>query len=528
MANNPFQPDEQDIPEGWDPNVDQDEKWKQLVKLMKKADDPRMPSDAQFTKMQRDIRLELFEQGLLAEDRQSLKKGLSFTEWLRIVLFDNNPGGQAVRLAVVGCVAFFAGTAYFQSQDSLDAIPAVSTTVSEADAVQLPALAMDTEERPAATQMASVSDTMSASQASLASQESAASSRTALPRSVMDDFESTGTWTPPIFDSIAVPTSGVTLPPNMGLSNYQRVESGSNGSGTMTPVNAQDLAARALEHVQVLKFYSLLNQDERSQAELRQVERTLSTLLMSNSHESQDHQVQAMEAYRSAELALAARRYGEAITIFDSVARQYPGTFTSFLAQFQIGRIAFERTRDYSLALDAYRKCLENYPGQFISDANKSHLIERVELLTRTSGHNWRALSLWHQAEETRDVEKAADHLMGILEISPYDNLTRAVAERLRQVILEDIGTRYIDHQEVLEVLMETINSSQDQSSAVAALYFTVGEILAFRSQDLPQAMQAYQRALNSNPDQALRQRIDARINSLLRQRVSAMTVIVD
>lgn len=466
-------------PEGWDPARDNDAQWRGLELLLRDADEPEFPAPTRFEAMQMRTRRLLEAEGLLerssrpaAATEEEPQHG--FLPWLRNVLTGGGMGAQVLRFGLVGAATFAVAVRVGTGQPPQGAGGAPMGHASVTKGVVAPDYAAE---------------------------------RTATPSmqvSVAMPTDATGAWrdTAPR-QGWDFPSGVAATPPSTG------------------PVNRSVLAEEALEQLQALKFDSLVAGDDARLAKVRGVEQTLSRLLQESSWEPSPR-ANALEHYRRGEQSMAAKRWVEAQQAFEEVIRTAPGSSQAFLAEFQIGRIAYEYTQDYDLALESFRHCLEQYPADFASEDHRDFLLDRVEILSQATADAHQSLKDWHAAQLARTNPQAVKLLLKVIERTPSPKLAAQAAGRLKDIMISDATYREVDHLPTLEALRARLGRGMSGAEG-AELQFALAEITARRAQNLGQAMIEYRAALDMNPPEDLRRILRARINLLTNERLTGV-----
>ncbi|CAN5414244.1 hypothetical protein BH09SUM1_BH09SUM1_28480 [soil metagenome] len=478
-----FENEPQEAPHGWDPVADRDPRWTTIARLAREADSPVFPPPSMFEAVQMETRRQLRAEGLLREDapRTAASHDPGFFAWMRLVLLGGGAGGQLIRIGAVAALAFVVGSNLQTSEPEstganrfIASAPAPQSVLVQQQTVPVSNAALAQGERVYPSYLDST-------------EQSAASS----------DWRSTAS--------------------NRNAWVYENPSMARTVSLAGAPVGTYgearpDLASQALDQLQVLKFYSLVDRDDRSLAEIRRVEQTLSQLRSEVNWDDSAQSV-ALESYRRGEQALAAKRYHDAQTAFEGVIDRAPGSSLAFLAHFQIGRLAYENTQDYALALEAFRKCLANYPAPFLTDQHKSYLQERIQILSESVADNWKSVGYWQAAERATGGDGAVAPLLKVIESGASPRLVANSAMRLRDILAADSGRQEIDPVPVVNALRDRVERSNAGADA-ARVEFALGEILARRLMDRPGAQDAYARALTLSPDEATRLLIVSRLSA--------------
>lgn len=489
-----FEPGEEDLPEGWEPERDRDTRWDAMVELLKQADEPVVPTPSSFEVMKFETRRQLLEEGLLnlQESRASERRGeMTFREWVRLLLSGGGLPAQSLRLAFVGGGAFLLGVQYLGTQP---VGPVAATTTA-------PAAIVASATKPAAAELP----------AELVDDTQLADASTVTPRRAgglpPEGFAiERGGWGR---SSMASPLN------TMGLLQ----QSGGNGALAVSSQAVPDraLASQAIDQLQVLKVDPLIAQDDRKMSDVRKLERTL-TQLMQGMEPGEVPEIQAVNLYRRAEQYLSAGRYHEAQDTLQHVAAMDPGSSLAYLAQFQTGWIAFEKTHDYRLAQETFRRCLENYPEQ--SDRHRAYLEDRTQLIAEGEAEQWKSLTAWQKAEESATNEEAAKQLMQVMSDTTSPLLAAKSALGLSKLLVADGMRRDLDHEPIMAA-MRTRLQAMTPSPEAAAMQFALADIVARRLQNPTEAIREYEHAAALQPDAQTARAIESRLSSLHQLRLS-------
>jgi tetratricopeptide (TPR) repeat protein len=277
-----------------------------------------------------------------------------------------------------------------------------------------------------------------------------------------------------------------------------------------------DLASQAVDQLQMLKFYAMMNQDERSMPNIRGLEETLSQLMQQFEY-NKEPRLNAIQIFRSADEAIAAQRYLQAIDSLDQVVRMAPGSSLAFLAQFQIGRIAYEKLDDYDMAMNAFASCLKDYGTVSISADASRYIKNRLDLLTGTKADNWESLGAWKTALRATTAKDAVDALLKVVEKTAFQELAGDAAIRLRDYAIADDTQLDVDYETIRRVLQSRLASSTANRHS-ARIQFALAEITLYRGRDYDRAVQELRTAAAMNPDQDILRSIQLRLNQIGRR----------
>lgn len=481
-----FEPGDQDLPEGWDPTAPQDPQLRRILELAKNADRPQLPLPAVFDAMRMDLRHELLKEDLLRPNAPDQSREPGFLSWLRLVMLGGGAGGQMLRLGATAALAFYVGNRFLEAPTSQPAniatVPVPDSTVitaPTAETVQPQAIAPV----PAATTIAYDS----------------------VPRGVMS--EEGWTDTAPTSKQWYYQAGGAQTAGDFG--GMQRTV------GTYID-NRPDFASQAVEQIQILKINALSSQDERTLSSIRGLEETLAQLMQELEWNRNDKTV-ALNRFRLAEQVLSAQRYREAIELYGQTRRLLPGSALAMLADFRIGTTAYERLQDYPLATEAFRSCIENYPGLSVSADAKRYITARYDLLNGTRDENWESVYEWQAASRSKSPADAAEHLLKVLQKTSFDELAGDAAIRLRDLSVSPASRDNVDAPRIFRALTDKL-AAMPPSPHAAEIQFAIAEINLYQNRDRDAAASQYEAALRMNPDELLRKTLLTRLEMLSRQ----------
>jgi len=465
-------------PEGWTPEGDVDPRWRRIAELAREAGEaPRVPP-ARFEAMKLSVQRQLREEGILREDAAA--PASSFGAWLHNLLLGGGWGGQLVRFGVVGALAFAAGQMPVGSGTNVEKSAVVATAPEKAPDSKGTEVA--SAPKPAPIQGFAIERSSRGGSA---------------PAGDSVDWMSTVPQSGPAasFGDPGMVTVS-TAPANPPARNFDR-----------------NLAAEAFDQLQVVKFYSLVQQDERQLAEIRRVEQLIGQMMTGDDAAATSPEVQGQELYRVGEQLLAARRYGEAIDVFERAAGIMPDSPLGFLARFQVGRIAFENTRDYTLAVESFKACRDNYPSHFGNERYQAFLNEHLQVLDQTATGNWETLRLWQDAKAAATPLKALDLLIKVVASSQSPVLAVDASDRIREILLTDLAVP----EEMIEAALEGLAARVEGApagSATARIQFNRAEITSRRRPgDLSSVAAEYARVLQLGPDENVARAASIRLN---------------
>ncbi len=262
----------------------------------------------------------------------------------------------------------------------------------------------------------------------------------------------------------------------------------------------------------------LLDNDPAKLADLRRVEATLADLVRVTQWDNSLH-TRSLQELGHAEELLAAGRYHDAIDAFENLVRLNPGSSLAFMANFQMGRIALEKTQDYDLAFGAFSEALRDSRALSAAPHHRKYLEERVTILREGRPDNWATVGKWQEAQRAVSAPERLALLLEVVEETPSPLLAAEAAEATAQVLVADVGTRQLDHHGAIRSLGRRADAL-DSGPEAARIYVALADIAAHRSQNLGVAMALYRRAREVGPDAETARTIESALGGILRQRV--------
>lgn len=542
----------------WEPSAEVD--FQPIARLLRETDVPPRLSALEAEALRDAVRARLIDEGLIHPRPATVQAtpgvAESFLHWLRVVFLGGGYPAQTLRFGAIAAAVWFASTdgtppVVFPAPREERAAatvktPGLSEPSAASNAIAQSAAAPSASDAPGTAAKARLAQAppdidaganlamLAASEAAPA-QDSAVTMRRGLPAQPAAAPVVSLTPSPTPFSRFVEETNAMRAmapAPMVAVSGNGWIEPDARGGfatqslGSMSTAMPQNSTiAEALEQVQVLKFNAVMANDSAQQAELRRLEETLRGVI-SESGAAFDAppsgDLLALESYRRADDLVRARRFSDALRLFDQARQAAPDTFTAFLAQFQIARLSYEEVLDYEAALAAYRGCLERYPAQYLTDAHRAHIIERVQLLTRTSADNWTALRLYHQSQRADSATETADLLRRIVEIRPPGALTPVAAESLANLLIADATARTVEPAPILDALSLATRSMPPGPDA-ARVQFALAEICLRRSQNMARALAEYRRVGELSPTDDLRALVGQRLDLIARTRLAGM-----
>ncbi len=519
-------------PAGWEPEHDREAHWQAITELLRRADQPPQVPPARFEAMRLELERTLRAEGLIASGNPGRHHHDGFRAWLSTVFFGGGPGGQVVRLGVAAGLALFLGLQIgnirqdagetagppLVAEDVRATAPDDSMLAARTEEVlrtppraelqpQPGTVAIPDQEPPIMQQVRTRTEGPGVAIGGAPVTARDGNGSRTIPRSHLAELEERSLWQETVPNAQAwvfelprprsEPVLGTMTPVSQGTYGDQRVR----------------LASEALDQLQVLKFYSLVNRDDQSLQEVRRIESLLTDLAAQTEWDARP-KTSVMEAFRKAEASLAAQRYHEAQQSFEEVTFIAPGSAHAFLAHFQIGRIALEHTQDYDLALESFRRCLEEYPSSVMSGQHRRYLMDRVMVLTETEEEGWQSLGWWQASEQAQDPREAARLLQQVVRESSSDRLASDAATRLKDIVLADVALQRVNAVEIAEAIRDRVARTKSSHDA-ARIQYAVAEMLARGTTDTQEAAREYRRVLELTPDDQTRRLASNRLVQL-------------
>ncbi|MBX3727574.1 MAG: hypothetical protein KF858_00170 [Candidatus Sumerlaeia bacterium] len=409
----PIDDQEPDLPAGWTPEQD-DQQWQGIARLLREADAPKLPPPAVFARMRKELRAEIDDERRALRDRHAAPARESFALWLRQLLLGGGPGAQVVRFAALAGLAFAVG-AYWSGEPQA---PANGTDMPPAYArvAQPVAPADNTSDLLIPVASASRFQTVNFDASRLPENPFESISRSGL--------DEGGRMREP------VRAASLRQDPSPTAAWYVASHS------SPTRREAQDLVVgEMLELVQQLRLWSLVEPDPVSLQTLRQLDDALARMLEMERPLPRP-QIDSLTALGTADDLVAAGRHHEALDTYRALAAEPAAGFLAFVAQFQAARLLFDDMRDYDQALAAYRALLEGYPSHFLTDEQRRHVLQRIDMLTRNAQDNFRAVRLWQDAQALDGLRQTAAYL-ALVDAAPQSPLAAEAAVVLAQQIAQ-------------------------------------------------------------------------------------------
>lgn len=460
-------------PPGWSPSEDRDARWRGIARLMREADHPAVPVDAEFDALRDRILDEVADAAhqapapVVAASPAAERE--SFGGWAKGLATGGGWGANLVRLAAVGGVAFALG----QSRDGRVSAPPPSPAAA-------PATQVAAVPPPDAATVADAPAALDASRFYWPATTGATLARDLrLPVAADTADEAIRAW-----EAVSIAPASF----DWGGTVLERSPFARDGWSPPQPAGSH-LAERVLDRMQELKFRLLLSDTDGALALLGSLESAVDDLL-----EEKPHRDAPSSAWmRFAEERLAAGDALGAVEAFEQAADSAEGSFGAFLATIQAASVHFEVREDYGAALRAYREAMEQYPNHFLTGEHKGPLLERIELLVENQSGDWAALRAWRRAQGLQGVERA-EALLAAMEAAPRAPIAGRAALEAIALVCDEHPEAY-DPQLLLNRLNNALREALDAPSA-ASLQFASGRLVHMRMANTALARTLYARSL--------------------------------
>ncbi|MCC6547162.1 hypothetical protein IT570_08340 [Candidatus Sumerlaeota bacterium] len=496
----PFEPDDQDLPEGWDPNSEVDPQLETILRLAHESATPEEElRPAAVEGMRLATRRQLFAERLIHADDLKPRGGQSFSASVRRIFFGGGAPAQLLRLGITAGVAFAVGTGLLVGTEGTSTKQLPVLDVKSPSAAPVAEVNTPSKIAPVA---GNEEDIVSAARkgrevASVQAKPDSLSGLNGVPisRSAVTDMENGG-W------MSTAPSS-----PRWGMSQ---------GAGPIAVSNESypPSVARSIDEVQYLKMNALANGDDASMSNLRNLDQTLSQLMMQYEVNKQQPKLTALQRLQQADAMSDAHRYRDAISEFERVQQLAPGTPLALISEIRIGQIAYEKLGDFELAKDSFQNCIDKYPGVSVTPEAQSYVASRLDVLKGTAADNWASLSAWRDAEHASTAAQAVPMLLKIVTDCEYPELVARASMRLRDYALGRGTALDVDAQQVSGALDARIAKSR-ANQHTARMQFALAEITMYRLRNFNLALEQYQAALGMNPDAETQRQIQTRIAQL-------------
>ncbi|MEO8377144.1 MAG: hypothetical protein ABI579_05675 [Candidatus Sumerlaeota bacterium] len=477
MQNNkPFEPDDQDLPEGWDPAAEVDPQLETVFRLATEsaapAEDPR---PAAIEGLRLATRRQLFAERLIHADDLRPRSSKSFAANLRKVFFGGGASAQLLRLGVTAGLAFAVGTGFVVSEVGEANKPAVSPVREIAVPAATPStrLAQKNQESIAAETRVVAS----------APDEKSSAPRQPLNgvminRSAVTDIENG--WKS-------------TAPTSRGWMS----QGGVAVSDESYPPTSMELG---VDELQMLKMNALANGDASGMSKLRSLEQTLTQVMVQYDENKEQPKVTALQRMQKADALCDAHRYRDAIEEFERVQQLAPGAPMALISEFAIGQIAFEKLDDFELAQEAFQNCKDKYQGINITPEAQNYVNSRLEILKGTAGNNWANLAAWRSAERATTAKEASANLLRIVADCEYLELASRAAVRLRDYALGPNTALDVDPEQISQALAARVKASSP-GHYTAKTQCALADITLYSAGNFELAAEQYRAAQTMSPD---------------------------
>jgi len=273
------------------------------------------------------------------------------------------------------------------------------------------------------------------------------------------------------------------------------------------------------EDLQGLKFDLFRSGQTGPMREVERLEKALSALSeFQGAEEAADYRRQ-MQLYQEAQQAYVKGDYFQAEAKYLDVVRISPGSRWACIARYELGNLDYEVNRQFETARQYYRKCLEEYPPEHLSELQRRQAVERLEALELYRADGYRPLSLYLAAASSEPA-KAEELYLELTLSYPGAPVARQAVEELIRLATEDPMFSAISGQAILEEFLERLR--RDPTGPLAAHYqFGVAEMRNRLLEDFREAQLDYARAAQMTGDPVLRARAGEQLR-LLRWREGA------
>ena len=303
------------------------------------------------------------------------------------------------------------------------------------------------------------------------------------------------------------------------------------GSKLSAAASASDPSATAMiEAIGRLKLNLYLSGEERFRTDVQKLETAMVDVLeRGNGASGANDPVKALQLFRQAESAAQERRFSNAISAYSQVAKNGEGggskNLLAFMAHLKIADIEFEQLNDYGSALEEYQICMTNYTS-FLSEERKTRILQRVDLLTRTSENNWEPLRLYREGQKST-APVAALRYLDLLERYPENLMAGPSAQALAELAASDASGQQVDVDRAMQVMQQVLaraRSNSTPSSPAAAVQFALADIFQRRLFNPRQAAVQFNEVLKLNPSPELTASARNRLQDLYQQRAVTPT----
>ena len=489
--NKPFEPDDQDLPEGWDPSVEVDPQLETILRLSRECAAPaEEPRAAAMEGLRLATRRQLFAERLIHADDLKPRGEKSFAATLRKVLFGGGTSAQLLRLGATASLAFAVGTGFVVSNESNS--PQENRTIDAAPTTQVAVATPSTiaAEKPVAADAVTKEDVSVAT--SSPTNPARALNGVSISRSTATDMENG--WTS-------------TASPSQRWVMLQGDPSSVAVSGRSLPQSV----ARGVDEVQLLKVNALATGDDASLSNLRNLDKTLSQLMSEYEENKQQSQLTALERVQQADKMYDAHRYRDAINEFERAQQLAPGTPLALISEIRIGQIAYEKLNDFELAQSSFQNAKEKYQGISITPEAQNYVNSRLDVLKGTAENNWAMLAAWRDSERAGTAREAVPSLLKIVDQCGYPELVSRAAMRLRDYALNPNTAMDVDYNQVEATLTARLKDGTP-NQFTARTQFALADMTLGLAGDYQLAAERFQTAQRMSPDAETLRMIQARL----------------
>jgi len=273
-----------------------------------------------------------------------------------------------------------------------------------------------------------------------------------------------------------------------------------------------------MDSIQRLKMNLYLSGESRFIPEIHKIETFIADIAEATDRTDKTY-FNNLKIFQEAEQCLVDKKYTCAVQNYSTVANYAPGSLMSFLAQFQTANVNYEQIRDYPAALGHYQKCLEQYPGHYISDEKRGIILSRIDILTKNSMDNWRPLQLYHKAAES-STNAAITLLKEIITRYPASTLVKDAIETLAHRVISDEDVEAATAEDVIGFFQQSRERFQAKDIRQLLQYQTA-DIFQLRLMNCQQALLEFSRVMDIDPQSELATKARTKIRALYRRGIT-------
>jgi len=285
-----------------------------------------------------------------------------------------------------------------------------------------------------------------------------------------------------------------------------------------TLVANKERQTEVMDSIQRLKMNLYLSGESRFIPEIHKIETFIADTAKATDRTDSTYFTN-LKIFQEAEQCLVDKQYTCAVQNYSTVANHDPGSLMSFLAQFQTANVNYEQIRDYPSALAHYQKCLEQYPGHYISDEKREIILSRIDILTKNSMDNWRPLQLYHKAAES-STNAAIPLLKEIITKYPTSTLVKDAIETLAHRVLSDEEVEAATTEDLIGFFQQCRERFQAKDIRQLLQYQTA-EIFQLRLMNCQQALLEFSRVMEIDPQSELATKARTKIRALYRRGIT-------